>query len=159
MHQRTACPKRKAWYAVAPPPPPPNDRAPDITEPPPPCTLTLDGSPAFVFTASDSGSDVLVSPVGTNGYVGPRPPPPPRTHQAEPFQNNLGTLQSGEIFQKGPWPTDGSFAYLGVQFFVSGQPFYGWVYLSATAPALEGGSVATFTIQDWASPPSSFLNL
>jgi len=119
--------------------------------------LELDGTSnsLFTFNASYTNADVTVTPGGTNGYVAAAGEPAPLVagtpiDGSSTFQNSLGTLQSGYIFQKGPWPTDGSFAYLGVQFFVSGQPFYGWVYLSATAPAYEGGSVATFTIQDWA---------
>lgn len=60
---------------------------------------------------------------------------------------------SGNAFGGSPaweFPDDGTaFAYLGFQFFLAGEPHYGYVYLTTTAPP-PSSRVYGLALKDWA---------
>lgn len=146
-------------------------------------TLNVGGTDQFTFTASFTNNNDTVNPILLGGsYIGMagdifQPPlvanplqPPSVVDGSSTFTTLSGSLQSSKKLKKekmaGPWPTDGSFAYLGVTFDIGGVSKYGWVEVSATTPfdletpssdaVLKSasvdplGSVSTITVEQWA---------
>jgi len=104
-----------------------------------------DGVNDFLFTASFTNWIDSVTPENGGGYVGTdtnNPTPVPGGTligpSSAPFQTGTGTLTYGLVFEKGPW-SNNAFQYLGVDFYSSGELYYGWISLSACTPA-EAGS-------------------
>ncbi len=146
-------------------------------------TLNVGGTDQFTFTASFANDNDTVNPISMGGsYIGMagglfQPAnvatplqPPSVVDGTSTFTTVSGSLQSSKKIEAlkmwGPWPTDGSFAYLGVTFDINGASDYGWVEISASTPTapyapLPSVSVlksqsttpilpATITIDQWA---------
>jgi hypothetical protein len=69
------------------------------------------------------------------------------------YSTGVGTLQSSDFLQKGPWPKyPNSLAYLGVEFYIGTDLYYGWVGIIACTND-EPNSCdpsSSIVIQDWA---------
>jgi hypothetical protein len=70
------------------------------------------------------------------------------------YSTGTGTLQlTGPLLQKGPWPKyPNSLAYLGVEFYIGTDLYYGWIGLTACTDD-EPNSCdpsSSIVIQDWA---------
>lgn len=123
--------------------------------------INNDGVIDYVFTASWNLDLVSVTPTVGNSYVTDSSfnvIPLSSAFTGDPsatFGTGKAKLQKTSLkdgFMKGPWPTDGSFAYLGVQFMTSGGMVDGWVKLSATTPE----NTTTFAITTQATAPATF---
>jgi hypothetical protein len=120
-------------------------------------SFTIDGVTPFTFTAdggiAGSGDTVedTVTGTSTSGWVGPlsdtfgdASPLMAGTDigvglsSTSAFYGGTGILQKTEDplteNMKGPWPTDGSSAYLGIEFNPGDGTHYGWIQLSACTP-------------------------
>jgi hypothetical protein len=122
--------------------------------------FTIDGISAFSFTA-DGGvagsSNPIEDMVNANATFNARWIGPSSNTEGEAsplsfgadigvgldpslsFYGGSGILQKTDgdpttTAQKGPWPVDGSSAYLGIEFNAGGGLQYGWIQLSACTP-------------------------
>ena len=103
-------------------------------------TIGTPGIGDWVGSSSSSGSVMPFSTTGTE--IGPVLDP------SLAYYNGTGVLQKIDgdptmTTAKGPWPTDGSSAYLGIEFEDANNSslmYYGWVQLSACVPDQTPGN-------------------
>jgi hypothetical protein len=119
--------------------------------------LMVGSNPLNAYVTSTSGSDDPEA-LSFGATIGP----------GQNYSTGAGTLQYSEPFegtgpptQKGPWPKDpNTVAYLGVQFYINSDLYYGWVGITACTADFDavsgsdcGSTTAadsTIVIQDWA---------
>jgi hypothetical protein len=104
-------------------------------------TVSINGTPDFSFGANYNSLTDTVDAIGSALWLGDGGDPValtensiigPGMNPAYSWYTGVGTLQYSEFGKmKGPWPTDNSIAYLGIEIPISGQMYYGWIGLSA----------------------------
>src|SRR5579884_868715 len=118
--------------------------------------LNLGNGTDFTFTASFNDGTVTVTPGIYDAYLGTDSGPnlatplafgTPINGSSMSWLTSQGKIQKTLCIKtcevKGPWPTDGSLAYLGVQLTLSGELHYGWVGVEALTP---DDPTSTFTL-------------
>ncbi len=118
--------------------------------------LLNDGNTEFTIAASLDSDLITITPGSNASYIGSSTPfatatplaDPSFVTLAQPFITDAGGKIQKTLFgtPKLPWPTDGSFAYLGIQFQDNGTNYLGWIHLSATIfnPVTNGTPAAQF---------------
>jgi hypothetical protein len=103
----------------------------DSTETPSFPTIQVTALGSNSYTNVDGGADAL-----TGGQI---------IDAGDTTGTGTATLQKAKLKetwkQFGPWPGDGTSAYLGIQFDIDGNMHLGWIQLSATAGTPSGGTL------------------